>query len=100
VGETDAATSISIDPTTGAMTITFTGIASNTGPAPLTITEVGVQLGGVPDVGELCLRRSGDASLSCPNAGTSVLLVYLPVNITVDPGKAVQIVVKIAFSAA
>jgi hypothetical protein len=100
VGETDAATSVAIDPASGAMTITFTGIASNTGPAPLTITEVGIQLGGVAGVGELCLRQSGVASLSCPSAGKSVLLVYLPVNITVDPGKAVQIVVKITFSAA
>jgi hypothetical protein len=81
------------------MTITFTGIVSNTGPAQLNITEVGIQLGGVAGVGELCLRQSGAALLSCPNAGKSVLLVYLPVNITVDPGKAVQIAVKIKFSA-
>jgi hypothetical protein len=99
VGETDAATSVAIDPTSGAMTITFTGIVSNTGPAQLNITEVGIQLGGVAGVGELCLRQSGAALLSCPNAGKSVLLVYLPVNITVDPGKAVQIAVKIKFSA-
>jgi hypothetical protein len=100
VGETDAATSVSIDPTSGAMTITFTGIASNTDSAPLTITEVGIQLGADTGVGELCLRQSGSTSPGCPNARKTVLIAYLPVNITVNPGKAVQIVVKITFSAA
>ena len=56
VGAVDAATSVTIDPTSGAMIITFTGIASNTNHVPLTITEVGIRLGGVSGVGELCLR--------------------------------------------
>ena len=103
VGEADAAVSVGVDPASGAMTLTFTAVVSNTGTAPLTITEVGIQLGGVPaggGVGELCLRPAGVTSLTCPNNGKAVLLAYLPVSITIDPGKAVQLVVKIRVSAA
>jgi hypothetical protein len=103
VGEADAAVSVGVDPASGDMTLIFTAVASNTGTAPLTITEVGIQLGGVPaggGVGELCLRPAGVTSLTCPNNGKAVLLAYLPVSITIDPGKAVQLVVKIRFSAA
>jgi hypothetical protein len=102
VGEADAAASVSIDPASGAMTLTFTAVVSNTGTAPLTITEVGVQLGGVAaggGIGELCLRPAGATVATCPNTGRAVLLAYLPASITIDPGKAVQLVVKIRFSA-
>jgi hypothetical protein len=102
VGEADAAVSVSLDPASGAMTLAFTAVVSNTGTAPLTIREVGVQMGGVAlgaGIGELCLRPAGDTSLSCPKTGKAVLLAYLPVSITIDPGKAVQLVVKIRFSA-
>jgi hypothetical protein len=102
VGEADAAASVAVDPASGAMTLTFTAVVSNTGTAPLTITEVGVQLGGVAPgagIGELCLRPAGDTSYTCPNTGKAVLLAYLPASITINPGKAVQLVVKIRFSA-
>jgi hypothetical protein len=50
-------------------------------------------------IGELCLRPAGDTSYTCPNTGKAVLLAYLPASITINPGKAVQLVVKIRFSA-
>jgi hypothetical protein len=102
VGDTDATLTVGVNPASGAITLTFAGIIYNTGTSPLTITEVAFQLGGPPaggGVGELCLRQSGVTALLCPDTGKAVLIAYLPVNITIDPGKAVQVVLKIRFSA-
>jgi hypothetical protein len=102
VGDADATLTVGVDPASGAITLTFAGIIYNTGASPLTITEVAFQLGDPPaggGVGELCLRQSGVTALLCPNTGKAVLIAYLPVNITIDPGKAVQVVLKVRFSA-
>jgi hypothetical protein len=101
VGSADATLSVGVDPASGAITLTFAGIIYNTGTSPLTITEVAFQLGGPPaggGVGELCLRQSGATALLCPDTGKAVLITYLPVNITIDPGKAVQVILKVRFS--
>jgi hypothetical protein len=97
IGEGDALIGVSSLPT-GGMVISLMGVIWNPTSSSITVTEVGFQLGGVPGIGELCLRNAGNTALGCPARGKSVTIAYLPTSIALRPGEAVQLIFRIAFT--
>ena len=101
LGEGKAFMTVGIDPSTGEVTFTLTGVVTNPTDSPLTITELAFQLGGAPDPGQLVLRYATYTATYTTDLlayGKKALIAYLPVNLQLDPGEAVQVVFKLRFT--